>query len=459
MPLGLAVVWFAASPALGQDEEGRPAFEVIRYEEDWSDFRPKNDDDPLDTLKFVPLDEAGAAYLSFGGQARGLYEFIANPNWGDGPVGEDGVFFDRYLLHGDLHLGRHFRLFGQLISGFSRGEAGSPQGFGEDRLGVQNLFADMLLAVDDASLTLRLGRQQLAYGLNRLVNERDGTNIPRTFDAARAIFETGDWRVDAFGSYVAEENTGAFDDGSNEDVALWGAYAVRENALPGGGALDLYYLGLRDDSAVFDQGAGEETRHSVGARVAGAFGNWDYDWEAIGQFGSFDGGDIAAWSVATITGYTWEHRPWSPRLALEAAYASGDDDPNDAGLQTFNPLFPQGDYFSELGLLGPSNFFNVKPKVTVTPVEGLSVSADVNFFWRASTDDGVYTPARFLLRSGAGSEARFVATTASLVAEWQVNRNVHLVAGYTRSFPGKFIKETGESDPIDFVELELGFTF
>ena len=451
--------WACSEPATAASQGSRPDFEVLRYEEDWSNFRSRASDDPLDAAKNIQLGPSSTSSITFGGQVRGLYEFTDKPGWGEAPAERNGVLYDRYLVHGDLRLGERVRLFGQLISGFSRGEAGPDQGVGEDRLGIQNLFVDVGWPASNALLTLRVGRQQLAFGLNRLVNERDGTNIPRTFDSARLILTTANWRVDVFGAYGSEEETGTFDDGTNQDVALWGVYSVRERALPSGGALDVYYLGFRDREAAFDQGTGHETRHSIGIRAFGNAGSWDYDWEVIGQFGTFADDDIRAWSVATITGYTWQNMRWSPRLALESAIASGDDDPGNADLQTFNPLFPSGDYFSELGLLGPANFINVKPKLTLTLSPRLSVSLDVNLYWRHSREDGIYSPPRMLLRPGADSDARYVATTASFVSEWQISRRLHLLVGYTRSFPGEFVRDTGEDDPINFVEIEFGFTF
>jgi len=107
-----------------------------------------------------------------------------------------------------------------------------------------------------------------------------------------------------------------------------------------------------------------ERRTSIGTRVSGRAGAWDYNWEAIVQFGHFGDDDIRAWTVATETGVTFFDVLWRPRLALSANIASGDKDPGDGKLQTFNPLFPRGNYFSEDATLGPRNFFNVHRFVT-----------------------------------------------------------------------------------------------
>ena len=93
------------------------------------------------------------------------------------------------------------------------------------------------------------------------------------------------------------------------------------------------------------------------------------------------------------------------------------------------------------------------------PHPRLLVTADVNFFWRLETTDGVYSPSGQLLRSGAGSQARYVATDLSVNAAWLISRSLSLIAVNSHSFPGPFIRQTGPSEAIDFVELTLKVLF
>lgn len=62
-----------------------------------------------------------------------------------------------------------------------------------------------------------------------------------------------------------------------------------------------------------------------------------------------------SWTLASQTGFTFASLPWQPRIALSTNIASGDTDPDDADLGTFNPLYPRGNYFSEDAVLGPRN--------------------------------------------------------------------------------------------------------
>ena len=147
------------------------------------------------------------------------------------------------------------------------------------------------------------------------------------------------------------------------------------------------------------------------------------------------------------------------RLGLSANIASGDTNPKNANLETFNPMYPRGSYFSELALLGPRNFYNLHPFLSINPTERITVTSDVDFFWRLQTEDGIYSPSGQLLRSGAGSDARYVGTEISFNAGWQATDRLSVTAIYAHFFPGRFIEETGPSKPIDYLELTIRFQF
>jgi hypothetical protein len=177
------------------------------------------------------------------------------------------------------------------------------------------------------TLTLRPGRQELAFGSGRLVDVREGPNVRRTFDGGRLLLQTPAWRVEGFVMRPVQDERGVFDDGSKTSQALWGVYSVGTLPRLSFGKIDLYYLGFQDDQAVYAQGAGSETRHTLGLRLWGTPNAWDYNWEINYQWGTFGAGDIQAWTVAANTGYTWTAKAWQPRVGLSTNIASGDEMP------------------------------------------------------------------------------------------------------------------------------------
>lgn len=369
------------------------------------------------------------------------------------------VWLLRGAFSADLHVGP-VRFYGQLLHAIQEGRPGAPSPVDENRLDVQNAFLEIAPGpVGSVTPTARLGRQELRFGSGRLVDPREGPNVRRTFDGGRLIVESGPWTLNGLYVRPREDGLGVFDDRTNDAQALFGGYATAKDVPFHGGSLDFYVLGYENDEARFVQGRASERRTSVGARFLGKVGSWAYNWEVVGQLGQFGGSEIRAWTLATETGYTFTDRPLNPRVALSANVASGDKDAGDDKLQTFNPLFPRGNYFSEDATLGPRNFFNLHPVLTLQITDALTLTTDVNFFWRLEKGDGVYTPLGAILREAQPGAGRYVGTAASANLTWTISPFLEATAIYARFEPGAFLTDTGASKPLDFIELTVRARF
>ncbi len=450
----------ASAQSEAHSEALPPPYKQLRYDEDYRYLRDATrSSDILDAVKFMPFALVGDDYLTIGGEVRERYEYFHNSQWGAGPQDSDGYLLQRYMLHGDLHLGEQFRLFGQLKSGIESGRTGGPRPTDEDVVDVHQLFLDESPDIGGGfSLTIRVGRQELQYGTSRIISAREGPNVRQSFDGVKLIATLGDWRVDSFVTRPVETNRGAFDDGSDRDRAFWGIYATRPLAPLPDGHVDLYYLGLDRRGAEFDQGTEHEERHSTGARLFGAPRPWDYNFEAVWQFGKFGDGRIEAWTVASDTGLTLS-MPLEPRLGLKADIASGDRDPNSEPLQTFNPLFPRGAYFSETALIGPVNIIDLHPSVEIKPADGARLYVDWDFFWRQSLSDGLYGVAVNPVRPGSASNKRYIGSQAQVGCEWTLWRHFTLTLVYAHFFAGPFIEDTGPGEDVDYVSTWFTFKF
>jgi hypothetical protein len=238
---------------------------------------------------------------------------------------------------------------------------------------------------------------------------------------------------------------GFFDNAPNHAVGFWGVYATR--SLPHNTSLDLYYLGLDRKEATFERGTAQEVRHSLGGRISRPIATerpgWDFDYEALWQFGSFGPDSIRAWTVATETGYRFTTVRLKPRLSTKADISSGDN-PNSKTLGTFNPLFPKGNYFGVLATTGPDpiNFIDVHPRVEAALPYDVSVSFDWIVQWRENVNDSVYAVPGFLIRAADGSRARFVGHRPGTEVHWQANRHLWFQADYGIFYAGRFLKET-----------------
>jgi hypothetical protein len=184
----------------------------------------------------------------------------------------------------------------------------------------------------------------LSLGTERLVGTRYGPNVPLAFDGVRAIVTHGQAQLSLLAVKPVVARPGNFDDRTSPTKALWGAYAT----VPG---LDLYYLGYRNRDARFGghpaaNGATRSARGSHGARAAGTGTSRASTSSAILRGGRSPPGRWAASGRAVPLGRL------SPDVTVRFNVVSGDRNPRDNHLGTFNALFPKGKYFGELSPWG-----------------------------------------------------------------------------------------------------------
>jgi hypothetical protein len=456
-----AAVALSATALAQQATPDGPAFKTIRYEEDWSSLRAQpSRQHLLDPLKYIPIALCDNCYLTLGGDIRERYEYARNPSWGLDPPDGNGYLLQRYMLHADLHLGPQFRIFVQLKSGLANGQPDGPRPPDEDQLDFHQAFVETRLWAprDGTSLNIRAGRQEVNLGSSRVIGIREGPNVRQSFDGARLTLQHARWSIDVLALRPAETNRGIFDDSPNHKQSFWGIYAAGPLRARKAN-LDLYYLGLDRKTHRFDQATAREQRHSLGARLSGKPANWDYDTEAIYQFGTFGPARIRAWTAASNTGYTWTHLRLQPRLGLKADVASGDKNPRDQTLGTFNAIYPKGAYFSQADLLGPYNLMDLHPSLTLRITRTLTLTPDADFFWRHSRQDGIYDTPGNLLTSGKTVPARRIGSHANLALEWKATRNLTLEAHYLHFFPGPYLQQVALNRPVNFLGLWATYKF
>ena len=87
----------------------------------------------------------------------------------------------------------------------------------EDTFDVRQAYVE-IGGVEDSKFGLRVGRQELYFGEQRLIGHLNWTNTARSFDAVRASYRSKSYRVDAFAASVVNLKDGSFNrrsDGNN----------------------------------------------------------------------------------------------------------------------------------------------------------------------------------------------------------------------------------------------------
>jgi hypothetical protein len=270
--------------------------------------------------------------LDIGGEARVRFQGEDNIR-GLGLTGRDDSFWlTRVRLFADYRMNEYFRLYGEYLYADSGGENFNNRPIEENRGEVQNLFLDAALT---SSLTLRVGRQELLYGAQRLVSPLDWANTRRSFEGVKGMYKGDDWTVDAFFTHPLNRiaaNESKIDD-ANEDVDFYGVWATKSGTSVGN--LDAFYLGLNNDIIGFDY-------QTIGTRVWGESHNGVlYEFEGGYQFGNNAPG-LGNHNAGFFTGglghqFNSHCNGWKPTIWLWYDWASGDDN-----FQT-NPALARGD--------------------------------------------------------------------------------------------------------------------
>ncbi len=438
--------------------DARPAYQFpfLRFDEDWRFLRCSARTDRWDRIKYLPFRHEHS-YLSLGGNVRAVYESYDHQYWGDGPQDERGWLVHHYLFHGDLHLAPSVRFFAELQAAFEDGRTGGPRPYDEDKLDLHQAFFDFKPPGVSEDVTVRVGRQELYYGSGRLVDARFGLNTRISFDGVKLIGRIGKFQAEAFATRPTLQRPGVFDDSPDSKKIFWGLYMsapVNTTAV-----LDLYYLGYEAASQTFATGTAHYQSHTLGSRWAGKKRSFDYDEEINAQLGKFGDGDVRAWSVALLNGYTLEQRSGTPRISLRTDVTSGDNNAHDNHLGSFFPLYARGKYFGEADLNGPVNTIDVIPAVDLHIKRGVVIDLSYGAFWRESIHDGLYGFAGNLYKMGEPSRARMIGQQAEIDVNYSIAPHTLLRAVYQHFFAGEYLRQTAPGRDVNYTTVWCDYHF
>lgn len=340
-------------------------------------------------------------------------------------------------------------------------------------------------------VSVKVGRQELSYGDERVIGAFAWNNNGRVFDAAKLRWQNAWFAADVFTGRVVIPLDNAFNVANDYD---WfsGIYAT-STQIPKH-SLDVYFLSRNSapgaaTAVPFPQTPqpGARDIYTLGVRLKskpGDLGRWDYLLEAMEQFGNFKDTragaptqrlDHQAYALAAQGGYTFTESWSTPRLALEYAYGSGDNNPQDGKHGTFENLFPTNhkfygyaDYFSL------QNLHDVRPMLTLKPTPRVSLALEGHLFWLANTSDSLYTVGGaprggVTTTPGTGyginpTYGSFVGSELDFIAGYALTRYAQVEAGYAHFFHGGYISQSlsapsrGASDS-DWGYLQLTVNF
>lgn len=452
----IGVVALTAETGRAQTPRPDPAgpFRPVRFDENYSYLRDSVRHGWWQPLKYVPLGQGSS--LSFGGELRVQYERLDHPSFGASPPDLGGYGMQRAMLHADWRIGSAVRLFGQLASALEQGRTGGPRPTDVDTLRLHQAFLEGAQTTGAGRFWGRVGRQELIFGGSRTFSPRDPANVRRSFDAVRGGWVGRRVALDGFWGRQVRVGPGVFSDPRDSTRFTWGAFGT-VTLEPTHLWLDAYLFRDHRDAARFAQGTAPTNRWAAGAVSRGRRGQWEWNVEAMYQWGRFGSAPINAYVGIWDVAYTFRAR-WRPRLALRGSHSSGDRDPNDPALQSLDPLYPRGFVMSGVPV-GPVNLTNVHPTLDLQLTRRLSVYVDVDVFWRTRSTDGIYDQAGQLVRPALGTSSRYIGLQPWGELDWFIGPYVRAEVAYAHFFPGAAITTSGPGLAMNYLLVSTTLTF
>ena len=298
--------------------------------------------------------------------------------------------------------------------------------------------------------TLRMGRQALVFGDQRLVGALDWTNYGRAFDGLRYTTKRGKATVDLLWMTVADLTLAAAGATGRDDQDLFGVHStwkLEEHSL------DLYMLGFKDRvqlNARSQTGiAGAQDFWTYGLRAKGPLARkrLDYTLEVARQSGDFSTDSLEAWASALVLGRNLDPKG-RDRVELEFDYSPGDR----AALgerHTFQNLFPTNHI--HYGIADRMSWQNMRA-LRLTLKHTMERQRNLRFdLWKFDLDDtrdAWYNAGSAVIRPGMAGAPRDLGYEADFRYTWKDGPMQHQI-GVARLMAGDFQQFTSPTRAKD----------
>ncbi len=300
----------------------------------------------------------------------------------------------------------------------------------------------------DTSLRLRIGRQELVFGNEWIMGDNSWEISGLSYDAIRLTYASDAFSLDAFYAKLNE----TFDDFGDSDTdlyGLYGSYALSEDIT-----LDAYWIWVRDDGPVAGVVAGstDADLHTVGARLAGTVGAFDFESEAAFQFGEIemashahdfgklempshvDEADFDGWGLILEAGYTFDIS-YQPRIYAGFSILTG----GDGGDLAFNRVFSDHEYGMFMDATDLTNIIVYSGGASVSATESIQLGISALYFEAEEAvvegDDDLELEVR-------------------LWAEYQYSEDLMFYFAYTHAFVGDGVDDGNLTSLNGFLSLD-----
>lgn len=406
----------------------------------------------------VPLGLDGelAPWLQVRGEFRARVEGFTGGGFATN--NDDAYWMDRFRLNVTVRAAKSVTFVVQAhdVRTFEKTAGGQAAPF-RDTFDLRQVYGEF----SSKHTTVRIGRQDLAFGEQRLIGSLPWTNAARSFDGARVTLKHKGDLLDVFGMSVVTIRPDAFDKSGNGSE-LYGVYGSLVSLIPKQ-TLEPYVLWRQSNNVAAELGGtGPLHEATTGVRLTGKLpAAFDYSGELVVQTGSVGPDDIKAWAVHGLVGRLFANAPAQPRLFGEFNYASGDADRTDGTRGTFDQLYPTGhDKYGLADQVGWRNVEHVRAGAEIKPTSKWQMSGSYHTWWLARATDGLYSAGGALVaRSVGGAAGTHVGQEVDAQAIYIYSPQLQIAGGYAYLIPGEFLRNTTPGHAYSYPYVMVTYVF
>ncbi|RME85690.1 MAG: hypothetical protein D6785_04130, partial [Planctomycetota bacterium] len=336
--------------------------------------------------------------------------------------------------------------------------------FYQDSLDVRQAYGDLNLDLGGKkAVTLRIGRQELKYGRERLIGGFNWNNVAQSFDAARLMVKLDKIQVDFFGARKVKIDRNGWNNWDEKDDLL-GLYIQAKMIKNHQIHVYSFYRNTPNAGNATPPLNRNLDEITVGFRVTGKQKTLDYTMEFAYQFGKAGVGanrnDINALAFIGGFGFTCPC-PSKPRLGLEINYASGDDSPNAGAYRTFDNLFPTNHlHYGFMDLASLQNLVDFIIHFSMKPAKNWLFKIDYHILALDTSRDNFYHAGRGIRRAASSTPAsEFLGTELDITVKYKVNSFLSFLFGVSKFWAGDYLKDTGTHDNAEFAYFQTVLKF
>ena len=316
-------------------------------------------------------------------------------------------------------------------------------------------------SIGGTPLGIKLGRQALVYGNQRLLGHLGWQDNARTHDALKLMLNLGKVKVDLFTSKEKEDGLVPSDEFNDQD--LNGAYAMV--AVGEGISLDVYALQWKTSGAN-DDGARTKGHNimTMGALAKGKVGPIDAAVEFVLQSGDWNATQTQEASALSVAAGFNTDALGGSRIGVEYNTGSGDDNKSDGTHKTFVfPYHTNHAHYGHMDYFSWGNMQDIAVKLETKAIPGFVVKLDYHMLsLMEANDDWLNVVGTKVFKAPVdGSTSVEAGNEIDLTVVKGVTPNWKLVGGYSMFMPGKAAEERsgGKADTSTWGYLMSIFTF